>query len=394
MPRILLLLVTLMSTAPGLDAHPDTQLAGKGTAALDVHAHGPGIELLVAEDQPGGHVLIHRRSSDGGASWSRPVTIEVSRGKVANPGRNYDPQIVGAGQLLVAVWTAPSAVSKFSGGDLATAVSRDGGLTWALGGKPNDDTGGGEHAFMDAVADSKGTIHLAWLDSRDGQQGLRFSSSADGGITWRANQSIDTETCECCWNDVVLGWDDAVMVLYRDVPRDMAIARSDDRGATWRRTGTVGAFKWDIQGCPDVGGGIVRGGANGELFAIVFTGQAERRGLYTLTSKDNGRSWTSPLRVGPDRGWHADVAFANGVLYAAWDVNSPNGGIGWATSRDGGRTWRDGGQVSSPGLRATHPKLAVSNGRVSAFWTERDAEGVISWRSAPLSFPAGATAVR
>ena len=138
----------------------------------------------------------------------------------------------------------------------------------------------------------------------------------------------------------------------------------------------------------------VRGGAKGDLFAIVFTGHAERRGLYTVASSDNGRTWAAPLRVGPERGWHADVAFTGGVLYAAWDVNSPNGGIGWASSVDGGRTWRDGGQVSRLGLRATHPKLAVANGRVSAFWTERDATGVISWRSAPLSLPAGPSAVR
>ena len=394
MPLLLILLVTLASAAAP-SARERTQPAlGKGTPALDVCANGARLELLVAEEQPGGHVLIHRRSSDGGTSWSKPVAIEVSRGKVANPGRNYDPQIVGFGQLVAVIWTAPSAVSKFSGGNLGTAVSRDGGTTWALGAMPNDDTGGGEHAFMDAVVDSKGTIHLAWLDARDGQQGLRFSSSADGGASWRANQSIDTETCECCWNAMVLGWDDAVLALYRDVPRDMAIARSDDRGATWRRSGTVGEFKWDIQGCPDVGGGIVRGGAKGDLFAIVFTGHAERRGLYTVASSDNGRTWAAPLRVGPERGWHADVAFTGGVLYAAWDVNSPNGGIGWASSVDGGRTWRDGGQVSRLGLRATHPKLAVANGRVSAFWTERDATGVISWRSAPLSLPAGPSAVR
>ena len=389
MPRLPVVVLTMLSFAVAPSAHDRTQpVSGKGTAALDVYANAARLELLVAEDQPGGHVLIHRRSSDGGASWSAPVTIEASRGRVANPGRNYDPQIVGTGQVLVAIWTAPSAASKFSGGNLATAVSRDGGLTWALGARPNDDAGDGEHAFMDAVVDSKGTIHLAWLDARDGQQGLRLSASSDLGASWRANQTIDTETCECCWNAMVLGWDDAVLALYRDVPRDMAIARSDDRGATWRRTGTVGEFKWDIQGCPDVGGGIVRGGTKGDLFAIVFTGQPERRGLYTVASNDNGRTWAAPLRVGSDRGWHADVAFSGGVLYAAWDVNSPNGGISWASSRDGGRTWRDGRQVSRPGLRATHPKLAVANGRVSAFWTERDAAGVISWRSAPLTLTA------
>lgn len=167
----------------------------------------------------------------------------------------------------------------------------------------------------------------------------------------------------------------------------MAIARSDDAGASWRRTGTVGEFNWGIQGCPDVGGGLVRGHEKGRLIAIVWTGVEQQRGLHTLTSNDNGMTWQAPFRVGTDRAWHADLAHANGTVFAAWDVNAPNGGIHWASSDDGGRTWQDGTLLSTPNRRATHPKLAAVNGRVMAFWTERDAEGVMSWQSARVTAP-------
>jgi len=356
----------------------------KGTTALDVYANGDRIELLVAEDQAAGQILVHRHSTDGGVSWSAPVSIEPSRGKLVNPGRNTDPQIVATGQRLIAVWTAPGTVSKWGGGNLATAVSADGGRTWRSGPTPNDDRSGDEHAFIDAVADSKGVSHLVWLDARDGKQGLRFSSSRDGGASWAANQSLDAETCECCWNTLATGWDDALLVLYRDIPRDMALARSDNGGAAWRRSGTVGDFQWAIQGCPDVGGALTRGSTKDEVFALVFTGREDKRGLYTLLSTDNGRTFAAPLRVGPDRAWHADLAFSAGVLYAAWDVNAPNGGISWAWSDDRGRSWRDGGVVSTDGRRATHPKLAVSRGRVVALWTERLPSGGLAWQSAPL----------
>lgn len=202
-----------------------SQPALKGTTALDVYANGDRIELLVAEDQAAGQVLVHRHSTDGGVSWSAPVSIEPSRGKLVNPGRNTDPQIVAAGQRLIAVWTSPGTVSQWGGGNLATAVSADGGKTWRPGGTPNDDPGGDEHAFIDVVADSKGVSHLVWLDARDGKMGLRFSSSRDGGASWAANQSLDAETCECCWNTLATGWDDALLALYRDIPRDMALAR-------------------------------------------------------------------------------------------------------------------------------------------------------------------------
>jgi hypothetical protein len=363
----------------------------RGTVALDVYANGDRLELLVAEDPGTGPILIHRRSVDGGETWSAPVAIEPSRGRLAPPSRNMDPQIVGAGDDLVAIWSAPSALSKWSAGNLATARSRDGGRTWTLGPSPNDDTGTGEHAFIDAAAAADGALYLVWLDARAGQQGLHFALSTDRGVTWRPNVTIDGESCECCWNTITVGWDDTPLVLYRDVPRDMALARSDDRGRTWRRTGTVGAFGWEIQGCPDVGGGLTRGAA-GELFAAVWTGEDSRLGLYTLRSADNGRTWEAPRRVGSDRSWHADIAYASGTVYVAWDLNGAAGAIEWSRSTDGGRTWTPPARVSTGPARPSHPKLAVMSGRVRIFWTERDQAGVWNWRSAPI--PSSASSSR
>jgi len=360
--------------------------AMRGSVSLDVYGNGDRIELLVAEDDGRGSILVHRRSIDGGESWSAPVTIEPSRGRMAPLSRNMDPQIVGVGDDLVAIWSAPSAASKWSAGSLATARSRDGGRTWTPGPRPNDDTPNenGEHAFIDAVAAADGLLHLVWLDARAGQQGLRFAASPDRGATWRSNVTIDAETCECCWNTIAMGWDDTPLVLYRDVPRDMAIARSDDRGRTWRRTGTVGAFGWEIQGCPDVGGGLTRGAA-GEILATVWTGEDSRLGLYTLRSTDNGRTWEAPRRVGSDRAWHADIAYAGGELFVAWDLNGAAGAIEWSRSIDGGRSWTPAVRVSTGPARPSHPKLVAAGGRVRVFWTERVRAGAWTWRSAHLS---------
>lgn len=296
-------------------SHP-AATAPRGVTAIDVYPNGDRLELLIADDRAGGYVLQHLFSTDGGATWSAPRPIEPSRGRLVRPGRNMDPQIVAAGAQLVAIWTGPGTVSRWGGGNLATAISRDGGATWSPGPVPNDDTSGRDHAFIDALADGRGAFHLVWLDPRDGRQGLRYARSLDGGASWQANISIDDTTCECCWNTLALGWEGTPLVLYRDIPRDMAMARSEDGGRTWQRTGEVGDFNWDIQACPDVGGGVTRGREAGELFSIVFTGAEEHRGVYTLRSTDNGRTWQAPLRVGSDRAWHADIAYADGVLYA------------------------------------------------------------------------------
>lgn len=212
-PHPFVTLGTLLMTAT-LSAHQaPAQVKTKGTTALDVHVNGNRIELLVADDQPGGGVLVHRSSTDAGTTWSPPVAIEVSRGQLLRPGRNTDPQVVGAGRTLIAIWTGPGTVSQWGAGNLATAVSHDGGGTWTSGPMPNDDTSGDEHAFIDAVADARGRFHLVWLDPRDGKLGLRYARSVDAGASWQANRSIDTVTCECCWNTMAMGWDDTPLVL-------------------------------------------------------------------------------------------------------------------------------------------------------------------------------------
>lgn len=53
---------------------------------------------------------------------------------------------------------------------------------------------------------------------------------------------IDRQSCECCWNTLSAGWGDSLLALYRDIPRDMALARPTDGGKTWTRTDTVDAF--------------------------------------------------------------------------------------------------------------------------------------------------------
>jgi hypothetical protein len=393
-------LVVVLGGVPlmaGAQQHPvshDPGVATRGPAAttMDVAQNGEAAELLLTLDDGVAPVLTHQRSRDGGATWSAPVPIEPSRGGLSGASRGVDPQIAASGQTLVVLWMGKGQSSR-GNGLMDGARSRDGGLTWVALGRIDDTPRAVSQAFIDVVADRQGRFHAVWLDSRDGGQGLRVSSSTDEGQTWSAATTIDARTCECCWNTVAESGDSGLVVLYRDKdPRDMALTRSTDGGRTWTRTGAVGAFGWAFDGCPHVGGALAPGRLPGGLHALVWTGHDERRGAHAVHSADGGVSWGEPVRVGPPDAWHVDLMRAADRLVAAYDVNrSGDPHVAWAESRDDGRTWTDRGRLSAPGARASHPKIVAGARRVTVMWTERHDGQPLQWQRSVVIGSGGST---
>jgi hypothetical protein len=367
-------------TAPRAATHGPHGGPASGVVGLDVAAHGGFVDVLVAEKRAEGVTLVHVRSTDAGRSWSEPRPVAAAA-RVAAPRRGNDPQIAAAGERLVAVWSAPG-TSRWGGGPLATALSDDGGRTWREGPNPADDGSTASHGFADLAADERGALHLVWLDSRDGAQGLRATVSRDRGQTWQRNVTVDERTCECCPNRLLAAPGGLVRVIYRDKgPRDMAVAETRD-GAAWTRVGTAGAFGWQFEGCPETPGALAA--TRDALHALVWTGAEGRAGLHVLRSADGGRTWDEPRRLGGPRAQHGDLASSGGRLAAAWDevVGSGRVGLG-STSDDGGKTWSAPQLLSSAGASASHPLLAATApAAFVAVWTEARAGGPPSWRSA------------
>jgi len=356
-----------------------------GTTSLDVYSDGATIHLLFAETADAKtFTVFHSRSDDGGTTWSKPVRADFGCGAPSNPHRGMDAQLAASGKNLIAVWQT-AGTDKWGGGPMATALSSDGGKTWRAGGNPADDGLTAGHGFIDIAADTKGNFHLIWLDSRNGKQGLRYTRSTDAGKTWEKNQTLDDETCECCWNSLATDSNGGVFALYRDKdPRDMALAVSRDNGATWQRAGVVGKFDWKFDGCPHVGGNVVR--VSGKIHAVVWTGSEGKAGIYHLTSSD-GATWESPRQF-PSKAHRPDIAVsADGKIAAAWD-GVVDGKYGtWGTVSADGEKGSEPRRLSAPAANATHPRVVSTPHGFRVFWTEITDEANITWRSESLSNP-------
>ena len=355
--------------------------------SLDVYAHNNILDLVVATETEAGPTLSHRRSRDGGLRWSKDTAVEMSSTTISNAMRGLDPQIAASGDHLFVVWTTPGE-GQHGVGPFGTAQSDDGGKSWRKGTNPADDDSKKGHAFIEAIADQSGAFHVVWLETR-ATRGLFAATSKDFGRTWAATKTVDRLTCECCWNKMISLRPGETHLLYRDkAPRDMAIALTADSGATWKRLSTVGDFKWPIEACPFTGGGlaVTGSGKTERLHSTVFSGVKEHRGLSYLVSADNGNTWSAPLALGEGRGQHSDLAARGDDLVVVYDVTDPDDGlvVGVKTSHDAGATWSAFSRTSPTGVKADFPRVVSTNGKFVAFWTEKDAKEMVSWKMREL----------
>lgn len=371
-------LAHVATAQPGRPARPTV---GDGTASIDVFAQDMTVDLLTTERDGANLELRHQRSVDGGATWSAIHVIDTSDRPISMASRGNEPQVVAHGDHVVVHWSAKGG-ARFGAGPMVTAVSADAGASWRPGPNPAPYDADGSENFADMTADTDGTLYVAWIGSHDGPsgRGLGVARSPDFGATWEHSQLADSSSCACCWNKMISLGPGSVRVLYRDYGiRDMALASTDNAGATWSLDGTVGAFDWEFPGCPHVGGGIAATrdtGGQQQLHALVWTGHEERHGLYWLRSHDDGTSWTDPHRMGGPLARHADLSAHEESVVAAWDESR---GIWVSVSRDLGDTWSAPERISSDNLVASHPIVARTGDAFRLFWTARDDGGLLRW---------------
>jgi BNR repeat-like domain len=361
--RIAALLVCL-ALAAAVAAQP----SGGNVAHYDVFVDRDVIHVLIGTGKKGAPdiALWHVRSADGGAIWSKPARVNRQSDRLSahHPGEN--PQIAAMDDRVVVVWTQQRPGSHH-GGALATAISDDGGTTWKPGATPTPPRAGSQ-TFAEFASDGK-TLHMAWLDSRDGRQGLRYARSTDRGDSWAADRALAPRTCDCCWNSLTPLADGGVAVFYRaDEPRDMMLLTSRT-GEAWRNHGSIGQFNWQVRGCPHVGGALVA--RHNTIHTLVWNGKDDTFGLYAISSTDAGTTWSRPRKLGTDDARNADLAVTeSGELHAVWDESGPRtSAIQKSRSTDGGQTWTAPERIAA-GAELTYPRTAATRHGVAVFWLD------------------------
>jgi hypothetical protein len=271
------------------------------------------------------------RSDDGGRRFGAPVaasrpgdhvrayTVSPARVAVGPQGDVYvqygdeDPDFSLEGSYLGRMY-------------LRMARSLDGGRSF----EPPVQIGG--EAVEGAVASlgmtnlfsaPDGALYSSWLDSRESiayvlankkhppkniyASQLRVARSDDRGRSFQKSTLVTEPVCVCCGTKVAQGKDGPVYAGTRglawqavkgsaDPVRDIVVAASHDRGATWDAAVKLHDDGFKVSACPDVTAGLAVD-SKGRLHAAWYTGSDRRPGVFYAVSSDRGKSFSEPVAL-------------------------------------------------------------------------------------------------
>ena len=206
--------------------------------SLDL-VQGPEGTLIAAWTEYEGTLWVSR-STDGGASFSKPLPVDP--GPDAGPARGPSLAVGAAGTVHLA-WT----VGEDQAADIRVATSRDQGRTF---GPPRIVGQSDGHADAPKLAvDGAGKVHLVYGESPTGpfaRYHIRYTSSGNGGRTWAPPRPIS--------------------------------------GAHWRRFDSVGFPALSLDGAGNLY----------VLWELFPDRRGYSRGLGITTSRDGGQSFAPP----------------------------------------------------------------------------------------------------
>jgi len=363
---VILSVPTIVSTPTGVGTTPAFALSPKGDRAIAwVSAPGGGTD---------GRLYV---SVNGGL----PATIVDPLGSV-QVHSEAPPRLSFAGphELAALYVVAKDVGRRFPVSALRFVRSTDGGATWSTPVTITDDaTELGSHNFHSLSAGRDGVLYASWLDGREGKSATYFTHSSDGGRTWVPNQRISlNETCPCCRTTIAADGHGLVYAAWRAVfpgnVRDIVVARSADHGVTWSDPVRVHADDWVYPGCPHAGPSLQLD-AVGNVDILWWTGKPKHGGVFYATSADSGKTFSAPTVIAAQETpapTHVQLAVnASGTIVAAWDAfTEKTSVVNIRVSRDHGKHFGEPVTVSDAAQVSQYPVIGADSGAAYVAWSQ------------------------
>lgn len=235
-----------------------------------------------------------------GSSWDSTRTVTSGRTLMVNWADFPAITTLGNGDLA-AHWLEREGTIKYAYG-IRVARSTDGGRSWSTPVTPHTDGLEAEHGFVSLWADGADGVGLVWLDGRKSamkdsarEMTIRSAVITPAG-TLTQESVIDARSCDCCQTGTTATASGRVLV-YRDRTaeeiRDIAIVRRTADG--WSAPQIVHADQWHYPGCPVNG---PQAEARGDtVFVAWYTAANDTARVLVARSTDGGATFGTPVRV-------------------------------------------------------------------------------------------------
>jgi len=325
---------------------------------------GNDVYTIWYDYRDGNGEVYFKRSTDGGTSWNPDQRL------TNNPDTSQHPSLAVSGASIHVAW-----MDRRDGNfEIYYQCSTDRGTTWGPETRLTRDP---FQSWGPAISVSGATVHIAWGDEQDQQYGIFYIRSTDGGATWTPNIRLNQSdgwpgpALAASQTDLHVAW----MVLW-----GIGYQRSTDGGTTWSRDTML------VQS--PVGAGFPSVDAQGPEVHLAW--QDARDGnpeIYYKRSSDRGATWSSDIRLTFDTsytGIPSVTASGNNVHIVWWDGRDANLEIYYKRSTDGGASWDSDTRLTYGANASIYPSTAVSGSTVHLVWADgRDGNREIYYKRNP-----------
>ena len=321
-------------------------------------------------------------SDDRGVTQSAPVKVNAEPESILGDGENRPKIIVRKGVVYVSY---TQGLAKPMSGDIRFSRSTDGGKSFSAPITVNDNREIISHRFDSMAVNGKGHVYIAWLDKREQSaaekkggkyngSAIYYATSENGGISFRRNVKIADHVCECCRTAMAIDADDYPVVVWRHIYgtniRDHALVKLDGKMAPAR----LSHENWNTASCPHHGPSLSIA-ADGSYHAAWFNNAPERHGLFYAHSTDQGKTFSAPLNFGNFDAQAARpyVLSLGSSVYLVWkEFDGEDTGIFGMHSGDGGKSWSAPEKLAGTPDVSDWPMLVSENNRVYLSWNTKN----------------------
>jgi hypothetical protein len=243
----------------------------------------------------GGQFYFHARKEEG---WAEPSPIrDTNWGNFSYP--TFAADSFGNVYCVWQDW-------REGNPDIYFSSSGDGGKTWGVNVRIDDDQAGQEQTECRLLATSKGTLYAFWADNRDPETlfDIYCSSSHDGGKNWNPGVKVNADTTHTFQTFPFAVVDDhgtlyAVWSDYRDkgtsgdILPTIYFARSANGGKSWSPNIRLSTVNYQHNLTP-----VLALAENGQMHCLwQSTEDYIRSDIFHSYSRDGGTLWSAPVRV-------------------------------------------------------------------------------------------------
>lgn len=353
--------------------------------------------LWLAFSQNGHIYLTH--SDDFGKSFSPSIAVNRTPEEIYDGGENRPKVALGPKGELYISWTQKTP-GRFSG-NIRFARTLNEGDTFDKPLIVNTDKTLIGHRFDAMAVDSKGRIHITWLDKRDRaialKNGKKYAGSAlyyavseDRGQHFNFNRKVSDHTCECCRIAVAVDPSDRLAVLWRHIYpvniRDHAFKwlspEATSPTSEWPLRATDDGWKFD--GCPHKGPSLSIT-EKGLLHMVWFSWGEKNKGIfYGLFDPEKGTLQKQHLIDNAFGAMHPHILGQGKLLHVVWkSIQNDKTELLLQTSLNGGDSWSTPLAIAETTQDSDHPILVQWEDSFFTSW-HTDREG---YRLLPIPSP-------